>query len=95
MTTVTLIRGASTVGKYALTLNVTPPLSVAYVAGTLAAARHDVRVVDAEGEAIGGTHPGYRPDVLVNGLSVPEIVRRVDPRSGQPDYTAVVRIETR
>ena len=81
MATVTLIRTPSVVGRYALTLNVTPPLSVAYLAGSLCSAGHEVQVVDAVGEAARATHPGYRPDILINGLGVAEIVDRVDPRS--------------
>lgn len=65
------------VGRYALTLNRTPPLSVAYLAGSLAAAGHRVQIIDAVGEAIDALHPGYRPDILVNGLTVGEIVDRI------------------
>lgn len=80
MTCVALIRPASVVGRYALTLNATPPLSVAYLAASLAAAGHEVQVIDAVGEALDVMRPGYRPDVLRNGLSDDEVVRRVDPR---------------
>jgi radical SAM superfamily enzyme YgiQ (UPF0313 family) len=67
------------VGRFALTLNKTPPISVAYLAGSLTAAGHDVQVIDAVGEGIDALHPGYRPDILINGLSVPEIVDRIRP----------------
>lgn len=77
MANATLIRTPSVVGRYALTLNRTPPLSVAYLAGSLAAAGHRVDVIDAVGEAIDSLHPGYRPEILVNGLSVAEIVDRI------------------
>jgi radical SAM superfamily enzyme YgiQ (UPF0313 family) len=79
MAIATLIRTPSVVGRYALTLNRTPPLSVAYLAGSLTAAGHEVQVIDGVGEALGAMHPGYRPDILINGLSVAEIVERVRP----------------
>jgi radical SAM superfamily enzyme YgiQ (UPF0313 family) len=79
MAIATLIRTPSVVGRFALTLNRTPPLSVAYLAGSLTAAGHEVQVIDAVGEAIGAMHPGYRPDIVINGLSVAEIVARIRP----------------
>src|SRR5689334_9510771 len=60
MAIATLIRMPSVVGRYALTLNRTPPLSVAYLAGSLTAAGHEAQVIDAVGEDIGALHPGYR-----------------------------------
>jgi anaerobic magnesium-protoporphyrin IX monomethyl ester cyclase len=79
MAIATLIRPPSVVGRFALTLNATPPLSVAYLAGSLTAAGHDVQVIDAVGEALDAMHPGYRPDIAINGLSIPEIVARIRP----------------
>lgn len=79
--TVTLIRPPSLVARYGLTLNATPPLSVAYLAGSLTAAGHRVQVIDAVGEALDAVWPSYRPGVLGNGLTVDEIVARVDPRT--------------
>jgi radical SAM superfamily enzyme YgiQ (UPF0313 family) len=79
MAIATLIRTPSVVGRFALTLNRTPPLSVAYLAGSLTAAGHDAQVIDAVGEAIGAMHPGYRDDIVINGLSVEEIVERIRP----------------
>ena len=81
MAIATLIRPPSIVGRYALTLNGTPPLSVAYLAGSLTAAGHEVQVIDAVGEALHAMHPGYRADILINGLSVSQIVDRVRPDS--------------
>jgi anaerobic magnesium-protoporphyrin IX monomethyl ester cyclase len=77
MALTTLVRPPSAIGRLALTLNVTPPLSVAYLAGSLFAAGIDVHVIDAVGEAIGQTYPGFHPDVLVNGMTVAQIVARV------------------
>ena len=77
MAIATLIRPPSVVGRYALTLNGTPPLSTVYLAGSLTAAGHEVQAIDAVGEALDAMHPGYRADILVNGLSVPQIVDRI------------------
>lgn len=79
MAIASLIRPPSVVARFALTLNRTPPLSVAYLAGSLAAAGHEVQVIDAVGEALGAMHPGYRSDIAINGLSIPEIVARLRP----------------
>ncbi len=79
MAIATLIRTPSVVGRFALTLNRTPPISLAYLAGSLTAAGHEAQVIDAVGEAIGAMHPGYRDDIVINGLSVPEIVARIRP----------------
>jgi radical SAM superfamily enzyme YgiQ (UPF0313 family) len=77
----TLIRPPGAVGRYALTLDATPPVSVAYVAAALARAGWDVNVIDALGEGIDAMHPGYREDVLIHGLSIDEVVGRVDPEA--------------
>lgn len=79
MAIATLIRTPSVVGRYALTLNRTPPISIAYLAGSLCAAGHEVQAIDAVGEAIAAIHPGYRPDNVINGLTVAEIVERIRP----------------
>jgi anaerobic magnesium-protoporphyrin IX monomethyl ester cyclase len=79
MAIASLIRAPSVVRRFALTLNGTPPLSVAYLAGSLTAAGHEVQVIDAVGEALGAMHSGYRPDVVINGLSITEIIDRIRP----------------
>jgi radical SAM superfamily enzyme YgiQ (UPF0313 family) len=75
--TVALIRPPSVVARWAATLNATPPLGVAYLAGALAEAGHEVQVIDAVGEAPEALHPGHRPEVLLNGLDLDEVVARV------------------
>jgi radical SAM superfamily enzyme YgiQ (UPF0313 family) len=56
-------------------LSITPPLGLAYVAGSLVAAGHDVRVIDAVTEAP-KRHVRYFRGYLV-GLSADEIVERI------------------
>src|SRR4029450_13403705 len=82
MAIATLIRTPSVVGRYALTLNRTPPLSVAYLAGSLTAAGHEAPVIDSVGGGRGPIHPGYRDGIVINGLSVPEIVARIRADTG-------------
>lgn len=76
---VCLIRIPSVVARFALTLNATPPISVAYLAGSLVAAGHETQIIDAVGEAPDRFSPGYRDDVLMNGLGIEDIVERVRP----------------
>ncbi|HEY3820509.1 MAG TPA: radical SAM protein [Polyangiaceae bacterium] len=77
----TLIRPPGVVSRYALTLDATPPVSVAYIAAALTHAGWQVQVIDALGEGLDAMHPGYRDDVLVHGLSIEKIAARVDPRA--------------
>ena len=79
MANATLIRPPSVVARFALTLNRTPPLSVAYLAGSLTAAGHEVQVIDALGEGLEALHPGHRADIVINGLSIAAIVDRIRP----------------
>ncbi|MBK9260922.1 MAG: B12-binding domain-containing radical SAM protein [Polyangiaceae bacterium] len=79
MPLVSLIRPPCAVGRLALTLNVTPPLSVACLAGSLTEAGFDVEVIDALGEGVHVMQPGYHDNVLVNGLATNDIVDRIDP----------------
>jgi radical SAM superfamily enzyme YgiQ (UPF0313 family) len=74
-----LIRPPSAVSRFALTLNATPPISIAYVAAALAHAGWDVQVVDAVGEAHDALHPGYRDEVWINGLTIGQIIARIRP----------------
>jgi radical SAM superfamily enzyme YgiQ (UPF0313 family) len=83
--TVALIRPPSVVARYAATLNATPPLGTAYLAASLARAGHRIKVIDAVGEAPRALHPGYRAEVLVNGLGVDEVVAR----AGDADVIAI------
>ena len=81
MPLVSLIRPPCAVGRLALTLNVTPPLSVACLAGSLTSAGFEVEIIDAIGEGVQVMHPGYHENVLVNGLATNSIVERIDPNT--------------
>jgi radical SAM superfamily enzyme YgiQ (UPF0313 family) len=77
--TVALIRPPSVVARYGLTMNATPPLALALLAGSLTARGHDVQVIDAVGEAIDRLTPDEHPTLMQHGLTLDEVVARVRP----------------
>ena len=82
MSLVTLVRPPTVVPKWAHTTPVCPPLGVAYVASALKAAGHQVAVIDALGEAIFQTRSlEDRPGFLTRGLTIEELIARVDPKT--------------
>jgi radical SAM superfamily enzyme YgiQ (UPF0313 family) len=57
-----------------------PPLGLAYIAAALGEAGFEHRVIDATGEALDAVSPyPDRDDFLVQGLTIDQIVRRIDP----------------
>lgn len=57
-----------------------PPLGLAYIAGALKEAGLPYRVIDATGEALDAVSPyPDRTDFMVQGLTIDEIVARIDP----------------
>ncbi|MFT3714011.1 MAG: radical SAM protein [Archangium sp.] len=77
MATVALIRSPSVVARFGLTMNATPPLGVALLAGNLSARGHVVQIVDAVGEAIDRLTPDPETSLLLHGLPLDEVVARV------------------
>ncbi len=71
-----LVRPPILVPKWNQAALLTPPLGLAYVAGTLDAAGYDVSVVDAVGEAIEQSTPWGRDCALI-GLGPDEVVERI------------------
>lgn len=67
--------------RFGLTLNATPPISLAYLAGSLTHAGHELQLIDAVGEAIDRVAPSFREELVIHGLRTDEIVERVDPSS--------------
>jgi len=79
---VCLVRPPTLTSASAFGQDAVPPLGLAYVAGALRAAGHEVCAVDAVGEAVhqysrlrSGEH------ALVHGLRTEEIVTRIDPQA--------------
>lgn len=81
MALVTLIRPPSLFSRSSIALNATPPISIAYLAGSLAVSGHKVQVIDAVGEAIEQIYPAGLGGLLANGLTQDEILDRLEPRS--------------
>lgn len=79
MSQVTLIRPPSLFSPSAVTLSATPPISLVYLAGSLAAAGHEVALIDAVGEAIDQVYASGIADLKANGLTNDEIVARISP----------------
>src|SRR5688572_9880374 len=57
-----------------------PPLGLAYIAAALTEAGFEHRVIDGTGEALDAVSPyPDRADFMIQGLTIDEIVRRIDP----------------
>ena len=76
---VTLVRPPAVSSRYSYTIGVVLPLGPAYIAGTLLAAGHRVAVIDALGEAPLQRGPTAQASLISHGLSIAEIVDRIDP----------------
>ena len=74
----TLVRPPAVSTRFSYTIGVVLPLGPAYVAAALLKAGHDVAVVDALGEAPLGRGSTSHPALVYHGLSIPEIVDRID-----------------
>jgi len=71
-----LIRPAILVPKRNVTAMFTPPLGLAYVAGSLKRAGHDVTLIDAVGESLDTRHE-WRNDCYIYGLNPEQTIARV------------------
>jgi radical SAM superfamily enzyme YgiQ (UPF0313 family) len=76
---VTLVRPPATSSKFSYTIGVVLPLGPAYLAGALHEAGHRAAIVDAVGEAPLQRGLTSHPHLVYHGLSIPEIVERIDP----------------
>lgn len=77
-----LIRPPSLFSRSTVTLNATPPISLAYLAGSLSEKGHQVQIIDAVGEAIEQIYPADLGELLANGLTHEQILRRIAPEVG-------------
>src|SRR5438309_3485206 len=76
---VCLVRPPTLTSASALGQDAVPPLGLAYVAGALRAAGHEVHAVDAVGEAVHQySRIRWSDGALLHGLRVDEIVARID-----------------
>jgi radical SAM superfamily enzyme YgiQ (UPF0313 family) len=75
---VTLIRPPVVVARWAHTTPTCPPIGLAYIAGSIIAAGHQVKVVDAIGEAHEQFVELTDKRFLSHGLTTAEIVEKID-----------------
>lgn len=66
-----------------------PPLGLAYVAAAIRSAGHNLQIIDSPGESITQFRPysTYIGDLLLHGLSAPEILDRIDSQTDVIGYT--------
>jgi radical SAM superfamily enzyme YgiQ (UPF0313 family) len=76
---VTLVRPPAISTRFTYTIGVVLPLGPAYVAAALLQAGHRAAVVDALGEAPLERGLTSQPNLIYHGLSIEEIVDRIDP----------------
>ena len=74
---ITLIRPPAIASRHAYSVGIVPPLGLAYVAGALEAAGHQVTAIDALGEAPLARHASTHPLLVALGLRIPEIIARI------------------
>jgi len=91
---VRLIRCPTITTAGAVGQDAVPPLGLAYVAGALQAAGHEVRAVDAVGEAVHQyTRAPWNSRALMHGLSVEEIVARIEPTTDVVGVSCMFSVE--
>jgi radical SAM superfamily enzyme YgiQ (UPF0313 family) len=76
---VTIVRPPAVSSRFSYTVGVVLPLGPAYLAAALVEAGHRAAVVDALGEAPLQRGPTAQPNLIHHGLTIPEIVDRIDP----------------
>lgn len=86
MARVTLVRPSMVVVRLVQARSTCPPIGVAYLAGSLRAAGHQVEVIDAVGEAIFQIKPYDGGQNFFHGLTIEDTVERISPDT---DYIGV------
>lgn len=82
MAKVTLVRVPNVFAAGALTLSAVPPIFLAYLAGSLRAAGHGVKVIDSVGEAIEEVYHLGKDNLHANGLTVDQILDAIPADTG-------------
>jgi anaerobic magnesium-protoporphyrin IX monomethyl ester cyclase len=78
MAKISLVRPPFMRDKAALTERICPPLGLAYLASSLRDAGHAVQLIDGPGEDPMRMYPSPHPQIVCHGLTVEEIVSRID-----------------
>lgn len=81
MARITLIRPPTVASRRGYSIPVVPPIGLAYVAASLREAGHTVDVIDALAEDVRQIGPTSHPGLLYQGLSIPEVLERIDPQT--------------
>ena len=82
---ITLIRPPILVPENNMVVQYTPPIGLAYLAGSIQTAGFDVQVIDGLGEDLDSRHVA-ESDCFIYGLTIEEVIRRI------PEYTNVIGI---
>lgn len=77
MARITLIRPPAVTSPHSHSVDLIPPIGVAYVAAALEAAGHAVTFIDALGSAPDQCQPAAYPGLVAYGLSIDEVVDRI------------------
>ena len=86
MSHITLVRPPALISRYSNTGPLTPPIGLAYIAGSLIEAGHSVNIVDSIGEDPFKITPLFDNKMLATGLLMQEIVERI------PSHTDLIVI---
>jgi len=86
---VVLIRPPMVLSQFSLSTSTTPPIAIAYLAGTLRAKGFEVQTIDAIGEDIERLTPIEGTVGLALGLPVDQIIERINPDAEIIGYSAM------
>jgi anaerobic magnesium-protoporphyrin IX monomethyl ester cyclase len=78
---VSLVRGALVSPQGSINNEPTPPIGLAYLAGSLKAAGFEIQGIDATGQALDRVDAIPGTSLQANGIGIPEVVEQIDPES--------------
>ena len=82
MSLITIIRPPIVVPKWAHTTIVCPPVGMAYLASSLRAAKHPVKLIDSVGEAVFSVREvDTHRSLMATGLTPEQVLDRIDPKT--------------
>lgn len=93
MSFITLIRPPTVSSIHSYSTPITPPLGVAYLSASLERSGHRVTVIDALGAAPLHSAPTCHPQLRYHGLSIEQIIDRIDPQTDAIGISAMFSIE--
>lgn len=93
MAFLTLIRPPTVASRHSYSIPVTPPLGLAYVAAALREEGHRVQFIDALAEDLAQIRPAVHPELVYQGLSIGQVVERVDKSAAAIGLTSMFSLE--